>query len=116
MNSITDINTYGQTFDATGPKEYTFQELINITINTLKIKRFVVPLNQTLSRLQARVFQNLPGKIFTMDNYYSLQVDSISSSGYKGTSNLEDIVPRYLNINYKQKRMMKLRKESGSNK
>ena len=116
MNSINDINTYGQTFDATGPKEYTFQELINITINTLKIKRFVVPLNQTLSRLQARVFQNLPGKIFTMDNYYSLQVDSISSSGYKGTSNLEDIVPRYLNINYKQKRMMKLRKESGRKK
>ena len=52
----------------------------------------------------------LPGKIFTMDNFESLQVDSISTDGFKGTTSIEDIVPRYLNIDDSFK---DLRKKSG---
>ena len=63
--------------------------------------------------MQARVFQNLPGKLFTMDNYQSLQIDSCSDKGFKGTSSLEDIIPKYLNIKTKQKRSRNLRKKSG---
>ena len=66
-----------------------------------------------LSKIQARVFQNLPGKLFTMDNYQSLQVDSCSDDGFKGSSSLEDIIPQYLNIKTKQRRFEKLRKRSG---
>jgi hypothetical protein len=42
------------------------------------------------------VFQRLPGKIFTMDNYNSLQIESTSSDGYQGHSTVEEIVPKYL--------------------
>ena len=34
-----------------------------------------------MSRLQARILQNLPGKLFTMDNYRSLQTDNVCSDG-----------------------------------
>jgi len=48
-----------------------------------------------------------------MDNYESLQFDSCSDKGFKGSSSLEDIIPQYLNIKTKQKRFEKLRKKSG---
>ena len=53
-------------------------------------------LNNLLSKIQAHVFQRLPGKIFTMDNYNSLQIESTSSDGYQGHSTVEEIVPKYL--------------------
>ena len=34
------------------------------------------------SRLQARVMQHFPGKPFTMDNYNSLQLDSVCSGPF----------------------------------
>jgi len=34
-----------------------------------------------LSRLQALILQNLPGKLFTLDNYRSLQTDSVCEDG-----------------------------------
>jgi hypothetical protein len=45
-----------------------------------------------------------------MDNFKSLQVDSVSSDGFKGTTSIEDVVPKYLNVNDKFK---DLRKKSG---
>ena len=113
ISTIHDIESYNQKIDVTGPNEYTFRELIDHTLSALKIKRIILPLNNFLSRMQARVFQNLPGKLFTMDNYQSLQIDSCSDKGFKGTSSLEDIIPQYLNIKTKQKRFRNLRKKSG---
>ncbi len=113
INTINDIETYNKKIDATGPHEYTFRELIDHTLSALKIKRIILPLNNFLSKIQARVFQNLPGKLFTMDNYQSLQIDSCSDKGFKGSSSLEDIIPKYLNIKTKQKRFRNLRKKSG---
>tara|TARA_B100000902_G_C27289235_1_gene906230 strand:+ start:1134 stop:2069 length:936 start_codon:yes stop_codon:yes gene_type:complete len=110
ISTISNIKTYNTAIDATGPKEYTFREIIDTTLKILKIKRFVIPLNNTLSKIQAYIFQRLPGKIFTMDNFKSLQVDSISTDGFKGTTAIEDIVPKYLNANDKFKG---LRKKSG---
>ena len=87
--------------------------MIEHTLQALKIKRVIIPLNNFLSKIQALVFQNLPGKLFTMDNYQSLQVDSCSDDGFKGSSSLEDIIPHYLNIKTKQRRFENLRKRSG---
>jgi hypothetical protein len=41
----------------------------------------VMSLSKGMSRLQALVLQNLPGKLFTMDNYRSLQTDNICQDG-----------------------------------
>ena len=113
ISTINDTKSYNRKIDVTGPNEYSFRELINQTLLALKIKRLIIPLNNFLSRAQARVFQNLPGKLFTMDNYESLQFDSCSDEGFKGSSSLEDIIPQYLNIKTKQERFEKLRKKSG---
>ena len=82
--------------DVTGPTDYKFIELIHFILKTIKIKRIVIPLNYTLSMLQAFVFTYLPGNIFTLDNFKSLQKDSISSNSLKGQSSIEEHVPSYL--------------------
>tara|TARA_B100000959_G_scaffold17407_1_gene16834 strand:- start:1905 stop:2840 length:936 start_codon:yes stop_codon:yes gene_type:complete len=110
IRTISSANTYNTKINVTGPKEYTFREIIETTLRILKIKRIVIPLNNAMSKIQAYIFQRLPGKIFTMDNFESLQVDSISTDGFKGTTSIEDIVPRYLNIDDSFK---DLRKKSG---
>ena len=113
VSTIRDNTTYGQKIDVTGPNEYTFRQLIDITLKALKIRRLIIPLNYTLSKLQAVIFQRLPGKLFTLDNFLSLQTDSCSNEGFKGKLALEDIVPGYLNFSLKQKHIENLRKKSG---
>ena len=65
--------------------------------------------------MQAYIFEKLPGKLFTTDNYLSLKIDSISKKGFKGTTSIEDVVPEYLNVASNKNRMAELRKKSGRN-
>jgi NADH dehydrogenase len=108
--SLTD--KYDNTIqNVTGPKDYKFIELINFILSTMKIKRLIIPLNYSLSKLQAFAFTYLPGNIFTLDNFKSLQVDNISTGGLKGTSSIEEFVPPYLNN--KATKLDTYRKDSG---
>ena len=108
--SLTD--KYDNTMqNVTGPKDYKFIELINFILSTMKIKRLIIPLNYSLSKLQAFAFTYLPGNIFTLDNFKSLQVDNISTGGLKGTSSIEEFVPPYLNN--KGTKLDTYRKDSG---
>ncbi len=108
--SLTD--KYDNTIqNITGPKDYKFIELINFILSTMKIKRLIIPLNYSLSKLQAFAFTYLPGNIFTLDNFKSLQVDNISTGGLKGTSSIEEFVPPYLNN--KETKLDTYRKDSG---
>jgi len=113
IDSINNTKTYNASIDITGPKEYTFRELINLTLKFLGIRRLVIPLGDNLSKIQAMIFERLPGKLFSIDNYHSLKVDSISSEGFKGTTCVEDIVPTYLNRLKNKSHVKKLRKKSG---
>ena len=86
-----------QSNDITGPKNYSFKELIKYILSITKTKCMVIPLNYTLSYLQAFAFTYIvPGKIFTIDNFKSLQIDNISTTGLKGKTTIEEIVPSYL--------------------
>ena len=113
IDSINDTKTYNTSIDVTGPKEYTFRELINLTLKSLRIRRLVIPLGDNLSKIQAIIFERLPGKLFSIDNYHSLKVDSISSEGFKGTTCAEDVVPTYLNRLKNKNHIEELRKKSG---
>jgi len=113
ISCISDIETYNEKIDMVGPKTYTFSELIKLTTKIMGIRRIIIPLNDYLSKTQAYVFQNLPGKIFTMDNYYSLQIDSVSENGYVGRTTVEQKLPNYLNIKDKSE---ELRKKAGRKK
>jgi len=71
--------TIGQSYELCGPRIYTFKEIVEDIARMLGKKRCVVGLPDSLARLQAKIFGVLPVKIFTTDNYLSLQVDSVCS-------------------------------------
>lgn len=69
----------GKRIDLCGPHIYTLRELIEFIAKAMDRKTIIVNLPDSLARAQASVLEMLPGKKFTMDNYLSLQVDSIST-------------------------------------
>jgi len=71
--------TVGQIYELCGPRVYTFKELVEDTARMLGLRRWVVGLPDSLARWQARIFEKLPVKLFSTDNYLSLQVDSVCS-------------------------------------
>ena len=71
--------TIGQSYELCGPRIYTFKDLVEDIARMLGKKRLVAGLPDSMARLQAKIFGMLPVKIFTTDNYLSLQVDSVCS-------------------------------------
>ena len=67
----------GQRLNLCGPKIYTFKELVQFVARVTGRRRLVLGLPDSLSRLQALVMERLPGKLFTRDNYRSMQMDSV---------------------------------------
>lgn len=91
----------GQQLDLCGPASYTLKELVEYTRAILGLHKPVLGLNNSLSRLQARMLGMVPGKPFSLDNYYSLQHDSVCEHnalpdlGISPTS-IDTVVPYYL--------------------
>jgi NADH dehydrogenase len=100
-DSLENKATFGQRYDLCGPREYTLKSLVEYTARVRGISRRIVGLSDRLSRLQANIFEKIPGKPFTRDNYLSLQVPStcrdngLEALGITATS-IEAIVPGYL--------------------
>ncbi|MCA1852201.1 MAG: complex I NDUFA9 subunit family protein, partial [Beggiatoa sp.] len=99
---LTDPATYGRRYDLCGPKSYTLAELVAYTAKCLKLRRYVLPLNARLSLLQAQILEHVPGKPLSLDNYRSLQIDSVCGGenglvclGITPTA-VESVVPGYL--------------------
>ncbi|MDQ5911138.1 MAG: Complex subunit family protein [Pseudomonadota bacterium] len=69
--------TIGQRYELCGPRIYTFKEIVEDIARMMGKKRMVIGLPDAMARLQAKIFGLLPVKIFSMDNYLSLQVDSV---------------------------------------
>ncbi len=85
--SLEDPDTAGRGYNLCGPTEYTLQRLVELTAEWSGLHhRVVIGLNDTLSRWQARMLQLVPGKPLSMDNYRSLQVDSVCENN--GLENL----------------------------
>jgi len=101
IKALSDDNTIGRSFSLCGPTTYTLKQLVEFTARTVALKRVIIGLPNTLSKLQARILGLWPTKPFTIDNYRSLQVDSVCENngleelGIKPAS-IESIVPMYL--------------------
>jgi len=98
--ALSDDSTIGQSYELCGPRVYTFKELVEDIARMIGKKRWVVGLPDGLARLQARIFEKLPVKIFTSDNYLSLQVDSVCAcNGFAALGltphSVEGIMPAY---------------------
>ena len=96
-----DFATGGERLELCGPAVYTLRELVEYTRDQLGLRCRIIGLGNALSRLQALMLGILPGKPFSMDNYHSLQKDSICSHnalpslGIKPTP-IAAVVPAYL--------------------
>ncbi len=101
VRCLYDDSTMGKHYDLCGPRVYTLRELVAYTAETAGIRRQVLPLSDSLSRLQAGILGHLPGRPFTLDNYHSLQTDSVCEANDLQSLGIvpqaiESIVPRYL--------------------
>jgi uncharacterized protein YbjT (DUF2867 family) len=99
--ALADDATGGQRLELCGPDSYTLRELVVYTRDTIGLKKPVIGLGDALSRGQARLLGMLPGRPFTLDNYHSLQHDSLCTRnalpglGITPTS-VKAVVPTYL--------------------
>lgn len=99
--ALADDACNGLRLELCGPQSYTLRQLVEYTRDILGLKSAIIGLGDTASRLQARALSLLPGKPFTLDNYYSLQRDSVCTQnaltrlGIRPTP-LQGIVPAYL--------------------
>jgi nucleoside-diphosphate-sugar epimerase len=81
VNSIDDKSTHSQRYTVCGPEVYSLQQILELLVKAMGSSCRIVPLGNTASKLQALVLQVLPGKLFTMDNYRSLQTPNVCEEG-----------------------------------
>ncbi|QMU62149.1 MAG: NAD-dependent epimerase/dehydratase family protein [Gammaproteobacteria bacterium] len=103
-DALTDKRTFEQRINLCGPKQYSLKVLVKYVANMSNLRRTVFGLPNWASKLQAGILEFIPGKPFSIDNYRSLQKDSVCTDAKLCPTALESIVPGYLqNIpGYKQ--------------
>lgn len=94
FNSLDDRTTYGQRYELCGPEVYSLKEIVKLIARLTGKRKLILPLSDSLSKLQASILEKLPGKVFTTDNYLSLQQDSVCSGKAPGLDAL-GIEPAY---------------------
>jgi len=81
LNTIGDKSTYTRRYTVCGPEIFSLQQILQLIVEAMGLNCRILPLGDTLSKFQARVLQILPGKLFTMDNYRSLQTPNVCKDG-----------------------------------
>lgn len=111
VNALTAHETFGQRVALCGPRIYTLRELVAYTARLIGARRLIIALPDWAAQLQAGVFEYLPGKPFSLDNYRSLQHDNVcpESAAHCPTA-LEAIAPTYLGDAGVQRRLQRLRR------
>jgi uncharacterized protein YbjT (DUF2867 family) len=94
--AINDKSAYNQSYELCGPNIYTLKELVQYTANICGYKRTIIGLPMFLSKIQATVFEYVPGKPFSKDNFNSLKLDSVCNQCAPCTTSLAAIAPTYL--------------------
>lgn len=102
VHALHDSRTHGIRYDLCGPRVYTLSQIVNYIAELMSKRVTVIGLNRTLSHMQAAIMEFAPGKPFSLDNFRSLQVDSVCASrafpevfGIAPTS-LEHVAPSYV--------------------
>ncbi|MCG6943120.1 MAG: complex I NDUFA9 subunit family protein [Thiohalocapsa sp.] len=102
VRSIHDERTVGRRYDLCGPRVLTLKELMRYTAARLGKRVWIIGLNDTASRLMAKLFGMLPGAPITLDNYLSMQTPSVCEEhnallqlGIHPTD-IDTVVPTYL--------------------
>lgn len=101
LAALGNAQAFGQAYELCGPRVYTLAELVRLVCATIGKRRRIVALPPALGRLQAAVFEHLPGKLLTRDNLRSMSVPNVCSGRFPAfcglePSPIEAIVPEYL--------------------
>lgn len=113
VRALEDKNTYDQRIELCGPEVFTLKELVEFTADCLKIKRKIIGLPNFIAQIQAFFMEYLlPGKLFTLDNYRSLQVDNIGEKCDPTLTSIKSIVPTYLGSQNLQSRYNQYRQSA----
>lgn len=93
---LDDEASFGQSYELCGPSVYSLKELVQYTANICECNTKIIGLPNFLSKLQASVFEHVPGKPFSKDNFNSLKVDSVCTHCTPCPTSLQAIAPSYL--------------------
>ena len=101
VHALANDETIGKRYNLCGAHEYTLEELVRYTASVLGKKKWILPLNDTLSAIQARVLEWIPGKPFSRDNFNSTRTPSVCEGEFPAIfgitpHTLESIAPEYL--------------------
>jgi len=106
VHALFDLRTRHQVFHLGGPQIYTLADLVRLAGRYSGHERRIVPLPAWMGRLQAGMFELLPGQpLMSRDNIDSMQVDNVVDPAIQATTNaslgiiptaLEGIAPFYL--------------------
>jgi len=80
MRVMADEDTAGKTYELCGAEEWALIDLVRWLRDQLGLRRAVLGLPDALGRLQGLVFDFVPGKPFSSDNFKSLKLDSLCKS------------------------------------
>ena len=118
IHCLTDNASIGRKYDLGGPEVLSLRDIVEYTNSLCGYKRIIAPLGSKVSKLQAQVFERIPGKPFSLDNLRSASEDSVvphdnglDELGITPTS-FRGIVPEYLQ-GASQAHYDALRSESG---
>ena len=94
-SDLTDIiyhvlskKTNSQIIECVGPEVLTFKEILEILLNLIEKKRFLIPMPLTLASLSAKFFQLFPKPLLTQDQLKLLRYDNIVSGKYKTNTDI----------------------------
>jgi uncharacterized protein YbjT (DUF2867 family) len=82
--ALDDPATHGQRYALCGPRVYSLKEIVCMVRDHLGLRRWVVGIPDALGLAQGAVLQYLPGTPFSVDNFRSLQVDSVCDGDTQG--------------------------------
>lgn len=74
---LDDRSSIGEIYELYGPQTLTLKEIVQMTAKQRGWYRLIVPLPDTLGRLQALLCDFIPGKPFSSDNFRSLMIGSV---------------------------------------
>ena len=72
-----------QVIECIGPEVLTFKEILQILLDLIDKKRFLLPFPTPIAKLTAKFFQLLPNPLLTEDQLRLLKYDNISTGKYK---------------------------------
>ncbi len=101
LQTVGKSKHYGKSYSLCGPTVYTLQELVTYTAELLGVKRFIIPLGDSISHKIAQVMDFIPGKPYSVDNYQSATLENSCKDNNHlellgiTPHSLEEIIPQY---------------------